>query len=40
MGRGEAGFVGEDGQPVVRDARARFEGLAELGAGEMARAVC
>jgi len=39
-GRGEAGFVGEDGQPVVRDARARFEGLAEVGAGEMARAGC
>ena len=33
MGRGEAGFVGEDGQPVVRDARARFERMAEVGPG-------
>ena len=40
VGRGEPGFVGEDGQPAVRDARARFEGLARVGAREMARVGC
>jgi len=32
VARGEQGFVGEDGRPLIRDARARFERLSSAGA--------
>jgi hypothetical protein len=35
VSRGEPGFVKEDGQPAIADARERFERLAKLGAGCM-----